>query len=166
MVGICGEFLQEQCICIRNVSFKYGLVAFYQVLWDFLIFITTIVIWLWSEGLFSPSLLTPVPPGFPPQRMLDQYGFLPWSCCSNVCSCSKCAIHAGLFPPWPPGFACLWCVTGKVILAGYGWIAALRHQVHSWFVPVKLFEAEIELKCSWLISQTPACSHFVLEEPW
>lgn len=96
MVGICGEFLQEQCICIRNVSFKYGLVAFYQVLWDFLIFITTIVIWLWSEGLFSPSLLAPVPPGFPPQRMWDQYGFLPWSCCSSVCSCSKFAIHKGL----------------------------------------------------------------------
>lgn len=120
-VCMCHRSPQEQCICIRDVSFKYGIVAFSQVLWDFLIFITTIVdTWLWSEGLFSPSLLFPTPPGFPPQRMLDQYGFLPWPCCGSVCSCSKCVIHAGLSPPWPPGSACLWCVTGRSSLLVMG----------------------------------------------
>lgn len=37
------------------------------------------------------------------------------------------------------------CVAGKVMLASYGWIAALRHQV----IPGRLLKAEIELKCSW-----------------
>lgn len=35
VVCICGKFLQEQCIGIRNVSFKYGIVAFDYVLWGF-----------------------------------------------------------------------------------------------------------------------------------
>lgn len=162
-VCICGKFPQEQCICIRNVSFKYGVVAFSQVLWDFLIFITTIVdIWLGSGGLFSPSLLTPTPPGFPPQRMLDQHGFLPWPCCGSVCSCSKCAIHAGLFPPRPPGFACLWCVTGRssLLVMGGSHLFAFKY-IHDLFLWGGL-KLEIELKCSWLTSQTSARSHFVL----
>lgn len=148
-VCICGKFPKEQCICIRNVSFKYGVVAFSQVLWDFLIFITTIVdIWLGSGGLFSPSLLTPTPPGFPPQRMLDQQGFLPWPCCGSVCSCSKCAIHAGLFPPRPPGFACLWCITGRssLLVMGGSHLFAFKY-IHDLFLwgGLKLDRTEMQL---------------------
>ena len=92
----------------------FCLVSFYQVLWDFLIFLLLLLIFDNSQKASSP-LLAPTTPGFPPQRMLDQHGFLPWFGCSSVYSCSKCAVHAGLFPSWPPGFACSGCITGKVI---------------------------------------------------
>lgn len=93
MVCICGEFLQEQCICIRNVSFKDGLVAFYQVLWDFVILITTIDTWLWSEGLFSLPPSLPLLLAFPTENvrpvwllaliLLWQCLFLPQVCYSR-----------------------------------------------------------------------------------
>lgn len=93
MVCICGEFPQEQCICIRNVSFKYGLVAFYQVLWDFLIFITTIVdTWLWSEGLFSLPYSLPLLLAFPTENVRPVWLLaliLLWQCLFLLQLCSS-----------------------------------------------------------------------------
>lgn len=95
VICLCGKSPQEQCICIRNVSVKYGLVAFYQVLWDFLIFLTTLVdIWLWSEGLFSPSLLAPLllaplTENVSPVWLLALV--LLWQCLVVL----RCAVHAG-----------------------------------------------------------------------
>lgn len=93
MVCMCGEFPQEQCICIRNVSFKDGLVAFYQVPWDFLVLIATIDTWLWSEGLFSLPPSLPLLLAFPTENvrpvwllaliLLWQCLFLPQVCYSR-----------------------------------------------------------------------------------
>lgn len=81
-----------------------------------------------------------------------------WQCLFLLQVCYSCRFIPSVASGLCMSMMCHW----TVILAGYGWIAVLRHQVHSRFAPVRWFEAEIELTCSWLTSQTSARSHFVL----
>lgn len=106
---------------------------------------------------------------FPPQRMLDKYGFLPWSCCGSVYSCSRCAIHAGSFLRGPAGLCMsVMCHCGRLSHPCWLWVdsSSSPYSTFKWFVPGRLFKSKVELKMWLVTSQTSACSHFVLEEPW
>lgn len=75
-----------------------------------------------------PFLSRPRSSWLPPQRMLVQYGFLPWSCCGSVWSCSD-VLFMQVLPLVASGFACLMCRwDGHPCLLRVG-RTALRHQV-------------------------------------
>lgn len=62
----------------------------------------------YGQKASSPLPYSPRSSWLPSQRMLVRYGFLPWSCCGSVWSCSD-VLFMQVLPSVASGFACPMC---------------------------------------------------------
>lgn len=171
VVCICGKFLQKQYIGIRNVSFKVwhcclllsslGLFSFYYCYCWYMIVVRRPLLPFPS----CSSSSWPFPPLY--SECWTNNGFLPWPCCGGVCSCSRCAVHAGLFPLWPWALHVHYMLWWKAIMLAGLWVNSSSWPLDAFVIcSVRLFEAEMELKM-WLIESPNICLvSLVLEDPW